>query len=256
VTDVSMASVEQMAYGEFLAALPDPTAFYAVTMEPLESVGALELNPVVAFSMIDRMLGGTGRGVNLSRALTEIEQNVVDGIVKLILENLADTWRTIHEVHFRISGRETRPQMLQVAAPNETVHVLAFDVRLVDARGLLNLCVPAPAIQAIGDTFVHTWFRSRHTPTPAHRMTLARVLARVNIPVAAQLETAVRARELLELRVGDVLSVGKPVSHPIVVRLGRTPKFTGRQVPHDSRAAVPLADGSGSAGRSPLPEDM
>ena len=43
--------------------------------------------------MIDRMLGGTGRGVAVNRALTEIEQNVVDAVVKLLLENLTETWR-------------------------------------------------------------------------------------------------------------------------------------------------------------------
>jgi flagellar motor switch protein FliM len=43
---------------------------------------------------------------------------------------------------FKISGRETRPQMLQVAAPNEVVVLLGFDIRVGDARGMLNLCIP------------------------------------------------------------------------------------------------------------------
>ncbi len=71
-------------------------------MRPLDGVGALELNPAVAFTMIDRMLGGSGRGVGVNRALTEIEQNVIDSVVKLLLENLTDTWRGIVDVHFRI----------------------------------------------------------------------------------------------------------------------------------------------------------
>ncbi|MDO8834253.1 MAG: hypothetical protein Q7V01_01600, partial [Vicinamibacterales bacterium] len=87
VTDMSIVSVEQLTYSEFLMSLPDPTAFYALGMSPLDGVGALELNPAVAFMMIDRILGGSGKGVQLTRALTEIEQNVVDGIIKLILEN-------------------------------------------------------------------------------------------------------------------------------------------------------------------------
>ena len=81
VTEVSIISVEQFTYSEFLMSLSDPTAFYAVSMRPLEGVAALELNPAVAFTMIDRMLGGSGRGVMVNRALTEIEQNVTDGLV-------------------------------------------------------------------------------------------------------------------------------------------------------------------------------
>lgn len=77
-TDVNVVSVEQFTYSEFLMSLPDPTAFYALSLQPIDGLGALELNPSIAFAMIDRMLGGTGRPPSLSRALTEIEQNVVD----------------------------------------------------------------------------------------------------------------------------------------------------------------------------------
>ena len=63
VTDVNVTSVEQFTYSEFLMSLPDPTAFYAISLTPIEGLGALELNPSVAFSMIDRMLGGSGKGM-------------------------------------------------------------------------------------------------------------------------------------------------------------------------------------------------
>ena len=58
--ELSVVSVEQFSYAEFLMALPDPTAFYAIAMPPADALGAVELNPAVAFAMIDRILGGTG----------------------------------------------------------------------------------------------------------------------------------------------------------------------------------------------------
>ena len=67
VTDVTITSVEQFTYAEFLMSLPDPTAFYALSMAPLDGLAALELNPNVAFSMIDRMLGGIGTRDERSR---------------------------------------------------------------------------------------------------------------------------------------------------------------------------------------------
>src|SRR5688572_31560211 len=85
MTNVSILSVEQFTYAEFLMSLPDPTAFYAIAMPPLDGVGALEVNPSIAFAMVDRMLGGTGESSAPNRALTEIEQNVMDSVVKLVL---------------------------------------------------------------------------------------------------------------------------------------------------------------------------
>ena len=105
--------------------LPDPTAFYAVSMRPLDGLGGARAEP--GGRLHDdrphaRRLRPRRHASN--RALTEIEQNVIDAVVKLLLENLTETWRGIVDVQFRISGRETRPQMLQVAAPNEVVLLL------------------------------------------------------------------------------------------------------------------------------------
>ena len=58
MTELSIVPVEQFAYSEFLMSLADPTAHYAIAMPPLDGLGALELNPTMAFTIVDRMLGG------------------------------------------------------------------------------------------------------------------------------------------------------------------------------------------------------
>src|SRR5580765_398911 len=152
--ELSVVSVEQFSYSEFLMALPDPTAFYAIGMEPADALGAIELNPGVAFAMIDRILGGSGESGAPQRALTEIEQNVVDAVVKLLLEHLQETWKTVTDIHFHIHARETRPQMLPVASWNEVVILVTFDLKVGEARGLLNIRVPASVIESSGPSFV------------------------------------------------------------------------------------------------------
>jgi flagellar motor switch protein FliM len=238
VTEVSILSVEQFTYSEFLMSLPDPTAFYAVSMRPLDGLAALELNPSVAFTMIDRMLGGSGRSVIGNRALTEIEQNVTDAVVKLMLENLTETWRGIVDVHFRITGRETRPQMLQVAAPNEVVVLLGFEIKIGDTRGVLNFCIPAAAIESVGGSFARSWHRTRREPTPQERGWLFANLLRIKLPVAADVDTTLAAGDLMRLRVGDVLSLGHQASGAIDLRVQGRTKFTGRPCLSDKGAAM------------------
>ena len=208
VTEVGIVSVEQFTYAEFLMALPDPTAYYAMSLQPMDGVAALELNPSIAFTMIDRMLGGSGRRVSADRALTEIEQTVVDAVVKLILERLSETWAAIVPVRFQIKARETRPQMLQVAAPNEAMILLVFDIKIGGTGGMLHLCIPTSMIEASGATFSHDWYRTRREPTEAERISLIDNLARVPLPLTALLRTSLTGRELLELREGDVISLG------------------------------------------------
>ncbi len=240
VTEVSIVSVEQFAYSEFLMSLPEQTAFYAVSIEPLGGLAAIELNPGVAFTLVDRLLGGTGQTPPLNRALTEIEQNVVDSVVKLLLDSLADVWRAVTEVQFRIHGRETRPQMLQVLGPNEIVILLGFDMKVGDTRGMLNLCIPASAIEEVGDKFVQGSQRTRREPSAEEAAWLASNLGRVPLTVTAQIGTTIAAGDLMRLRPGDVLTLGRGSATPIDVYVGRLNRFAGRLTQNGQSVQVRL----------------
>jgi flagellar motor switch protein FliM len=239
-TEVSVASVEQFTYSEVLMSLPDPTAFYALSMNPIDGLSALELNPAVAFTMIDRMLGGRGHSTASERALTEIEHNVIDGVIKLTLDNLSEVWRSITDIHFKIQARETRPQMLQVAAPNEAVILMGFDVRIAETRGMLNLCLPATLIEAVGARFAQGWHRMRREPTPAEQKRLYENLSRVPLPVTAVIETQIPAKDLFELRPGDVISLGRGLRESVDVLVGGSPKYHGRLMRLDQGLGVAI----------------
>lgn len=238
ITEFSVVSVEQFSYSEFLMSLADPTAFYALAIPPFDELGAIEINPAVAFAMIDRMLGGVGKAATPNRALTEIEQNVVDSVVKLLLDALTETWRPIVDLAFGIRGRETRPQMLQVAAPNETVLMVTFDMRIGESRGMANLCLPVSIVETSGSHFAQAWHRVRREPTAVERGWVQENLSRVPIALDAMLESHLSARELLALAPGDVLSLGVGAHKPIDLLVGNTVKFKGRLAIDHGRVGV------------------
>jgi flagellar motor switch protein FliM len=245
VTEVSIVSVEQFAYSEFVMSLPEQTAFYAVSMDPLEGLAAVELSPAVAFTLVDRMLGGTGKTPSLTRGLTEIEQNVIDSVVKLLLDSLCDAWRGVADVQFKIHARETRPQMLQVQGPNEIVILMGFDMRVGDTRGMLNFCIPAAAIEAIGDKFVQGSQRTRRQPTAEETSWLTTNLGRVPIQVSAELGTTIAAGDLMQLKKGDVIALGKSTASPIDVRVGKLSRFAGRLIQSGPHVQVRLEPRAG-----------
>lgn len=251
MTEVSLVSVEQFAYSEFLMSLSDPTAFYAVSMAPYDDLGGLEINPAVAFAMIERMLGGEGKNAAVDRALTDIEQNVVDSVVKILLESLTETWRpVVGELSFGIRARETRPQMLQVASPNDTVVMLVFDMRIGESQGMLNLCLPASVVEKTDTHFAGALDRHRREPTGKERAWLYENLARVPMPISAVLESHCTTRELVAMRSGDIITLGVPAARPIDLRVGKTLKFRGQPAVMGGRAALAVAhrcDGAGTA---------
>lgn len=239
-TELSIVSVEQFAYSEFLLALPDPTVFYALAMPPFDGLGALELNPGVAFAMIDRILGGSGESGAPQRALTEIEQNVVDAVVKLLLEHLTEAWKSVTDIRFQIHARETRPQMLPVVSWNETIILMTFDLKVGEARGLLNICVPASLVESSGANFAQSWQQARRERTSVEERWLTDSLGQALLAVTAEVETTLRTRELLQLAPGQILGLGVPVDAGVHIKVGDIIKFTGRLALTGGRAAVQI----------------
>ena len=250
MTELSLVSVQQIAYSEFLTALPDPTAYYALSIAPFEELGGLEINPAVAFALVERMLGGSGQPTEVTRALTDIEQNVIDSVVKILLDSLSETWRPIVDLAFGIRGRETRPQMLQVASPNDTVLMLVFDMRVGEVQGLLNFCLPASIVEKTDTHFAAAWDRHKRDLTPKERGWLIENLGRVRMPFSAVLGSRCSAGDLVALQAGDIVSLDVPLHQPVDARVGDTVKFRGRLTALSGRTHVQIehrCDGAGAA---------
>src|SRR5947207_2886065 len=84
VVEVTLEDIVQTSYSEFLNNVSDPTCYVAISAKPLDGLAALELGPNLAFSLIDRLLGGAGKPISTPRPMTEIEQKVIAGVLKIL----------------------------------------------------------------------------------------------------------------------------------------------------------------------------
>lgn len=239
ISEVTLISVEQQAYVEYLYGLPDPTAIFTLTMHPLQGVSVLELNPSLAFPVIDRLLGGKGAPLQDPRACTEIEQKILESFLKVVIDDLREAWKPMVELEMQIVGRETRPQLLQIVAPNEVVLAIVFHVQVGDARGMMSLCIPALILEPIIQKFNQSFYsRSREVP-PSQTHSLLDVLSTVPFPVAAELHGTTAAMEdLMSLAPGDVLRLDHPVDRPVELSVGGLVKFHGELAAHNGRTAA------------------
>ncbi|MFN7927448.1 MAG: flagellar motor switch protein FliM [Blastocatellia bacterium] len=243
MSSVTLMSVEQQAYAEYLQGLTDPTAIFTVSMHPLPGVAAIEMGAAVAFPVIDRLLGGSGQELEYPRAVTEIEQRILEGFLKVITDDLRATWKPLVELDLQILGRETRPQMLQIVAPNEAVLTVVFQVQIAEARGNMSLCFPAitlePILQILNQS---VYSRSREVPS-AQTRTLLDALSGVRFPVSAELRgTKTAMDDLLNLSPGDVLRLDHRVDQPIEVSVGGVVKYHADLVAQERRTVVNITE--------------
>jgi flagellar motor switch protein FliM len=184
------------------------------------------------------MLGGAGNPMPVNRPLTEIEQNVMDDAVRRLLEGFTEAWRPVTALTFRIRARETRPQMLQVAAPNEIVVSIVFDVKVGDVRGLIQLCIPTSVVETAGTYFARAWQRQRRELTATERQWLDENIGRVPVPLVPLIRTRLKASAVLALRPGEVIALPLAADQALDLFAGGVRKFTGRLASDNGRLMV------------------
>ncbi|ADU66095.1 flagellar motor switch protein FliM [Desulfurispirillum indicum] len=230
ITDMNLISVDQMTYGEFLMSLPNPTSFNIISMLPLDGNAVLEVNPSLVFPIIDKLLGGQGEPIDEVREITDIEQNVIGGVLAIALRELAEVWQPIINIRFKIELRETSPHVIQIVSQNEVVILLVFEIKVGDVSGMMNICIPAivlePIMQKIDSQDWLIGAKKMHATANVQQITSIVSKSRTNLQAVLG-ESTMTLREILDLEIGDILTLSTKVRDPMVLQVGDMKKYYG-----------------------------
>jgi flagellar motor switch protein FliM len=245
IIEVNLVSVDQISYAEFLKLLSDPTLFCAIEMKPLHGNIAMEMSPSLVFPMIDMLLGGPGNAPPENRTLTEIEMNIVEGIINIALGDLQEAWRPVMELTPSLAGTETKPQMLQIVAPGEAIVAVIFEVRLGENTGMLNFCIPSVTLKMNRTKFD----QQPHPRGPASGLDDAERIHQLIRGASLRLtgaihESSLLVEDLLNLAVGDIVQLSRRVTDPVILSVAGIPKYSGRITVHQGKKAFEITQKS------------
>lgn len=84
---ISVSSVDQVPYEEFIRSIPNMTILNLFDVHPMEGRIMMEVNPTIAYTMMDRVMGGIGISHNKVDSLTEIETKIISNLFENALGN-------------------------------------------------------------------------------------------------------------------------------------------------------------------------
>ncbi len=226
---VNLVSVEQLSFAEFSQCLASPTCLVSLAMKPYEGNAVLEINSSLAFPILEKLLGGSGKAsAKIAREVTEIEQVVLDGLYRIILNDLQQAWLSIAPIEFTIEGRETELQLLQIMAPNESVVAIGLEVRFAECSGVINIGMPSIVIKMLRQKFDQQWSVRRSQSTLDEQGRMLRILQPSLFQLDARLQgPTVQIDDLLRLTIGDVLTFDYPVDRPVDFLVNGKLKYRG-----------------------------
>ncbi|MEQ1886069.1 MAG: FliM/FliN family flagellar motor switch protein, partial [Bryobacteraceae bacterium] len=219
-----------------------PTSLIALGLKPYDGTALLEINPALVFPILERLLGGTGRGTaKITREVTEIEQSILEGLLRIILNDLRTAWAPVTAIQFSIEAHETEPQLLQFLAPNEAVVAISMEIRIGETAGMMNIGIPSIVVKMLRQRFDQQWtVRKTHATEDEHARVL-RLIRPSTIHTDARLQgTTIEVSDLLALSEGDVLALDYPVGRPIDLVINGKLKYRGEIVVTGRKRALQI----------------
>lgn len=213
-TRAQLTTVEEMTLGSFLGQLTEPTLVVVTDLTPLEYPVSLTLSLAPTLIALDRLCGGPGFADERRQTITKIEQSILNPLIRLLVQSLADAWSTIISVQPAIVSVSPPGATVRLGQDHEAAAVFTMELSVGGTSGTLSVGLPFLTIQAIADQ-LHSkiWdVRSKGPRVVHHQDQITNLLLDVPSEVSVLLGSAdVPASELLNLREGDVIQLGTPI---------------------------------------------
>ncbi|HUB02746.1 MAG TPA: FliM/FliN family flagellar motor switch protein [Terriglobales bacterium] len=218
--DCSLVSAEHLTYREFLQRVPQKTYLASCDLAPYGAIAILQLDLEIAFPLIDVLLGGEGKSSELARELSEIEEQVIEAIMRTICRDLQASWQAIH-LEFNFGSCQNVSQAHRLMPPEEKNLCLSFEIKMSDTRGTLNLAVPALVSNALlRKISADISYQRPRSPVEARNQIRKRLL---DCPFVVELSLpnlVVAIEDLSKLAAGDTLSFPRAANTPATLETG------------------------------------
>jgi len=215
VFEVNLVSVEQLTFREFLQRIPDLAYLATFHMKPMGAIAAIDLEPSLVFPIIDLLLGGVGRMSEQERDITEIEEGIMEGVVRILCTELQTAWSSLGSI-FEFDERLRPAQLQRLMPPGDKTLCLSFEIHMPESHGVMNVAFPAVAANALLRRLdLDGGYSRRQGPSTARERMIKHAL---EFPFEFSLgmpPQKLPIRKLVDLEPGSIVSFSHPTETPI-----------------------------------------
>ncbi|MBF0480456.1 MAG: flagellar motor switch protein FliM [Desulfovibrionaceae bacterium] len=227
--DVNPISIDMSKFGDFMRSLPVPTSINIFKLDPLRGNAILVVDSRLVFALVENFFGGAGSQPKIEgRDFTPIEQAIISRVVRIILANMEDAWRPVHEVHIELVRSEINPQFAAIVPPSDVVVVVTFEVELENAIGSMIACLPYATIEPIRSKLYASFQSERLEVDHAWIARFKERLLETPVEMIIRLgQSKITGRQLMTLKPGDILLLDTDVDDQLPAEVQGVLKYWG-----------------------------
>lgn len=224
---VEVMNSEAVIYSEFMNALSNPVLLGVVNFSPLKGNIIIEWAPQLGFAIVDRMLGGAGTTLDITREFSEIELAIIERIFANCVNLLREPWKNVLSIEPRLERIETNTQFAQFISPSEMIAIVSINIKIGDVEGLMTVCLPYITLEPIMDKLnTRFWFSTLSDKDPSYEIALESMLKKTAIPVVTELgRSIISVNDFVNLQKGDIIRLNTKIDDELDVYVGNIKKF-------------------------------
>ena len=228
--ETTLVSIEQLAYSEFLERIPEITYMMCFRVDQMSAGAAMQIDHSLVFPLVDILLGGIGQCDVLTREVSEIEEQIMEGVAKIICRELESAWTPLG-TKLDLDGRQPPAQMQRFLAPTEKTLCLSFEVKLAEKTGTLNLIFPVSISNTLLRKLSANWSFGRSRPATLNADQMAAKILDCPFPIELGM-TSIRLpiNILAALVPQQVCNLGIPVLKPASLIIAGREAFAANPV--------------------------
>ncbi|MBW2186085.1 MAG: FliM/FliN family flagellar motor switch protein [Deltaproteobacteria bacterium] len=237
-------NIGSMDYESLINECSNHQLYGIITLDPLKKNGLLIFDANIAFAQVEIMLGGGGpeQGVvTPNRGMTSIEINIVKEVVSEGCQELNKAFSAIEPLASELVRVEANPRLVTIVPGDTEIMVASFKVKIDDTVGLMRLAIPYSSLDPIREKLKsELGAASSGSQWGGY---FADEVQEMDVAVSAQLaQIQLDVRDILDLRVGDILPLGCPPDSPVTLQVEGHSKFTGLIGLRDGKKALRIID--------------
>jgi flagellar motor switch protein FliM len=227
---LALAGTQLLPYQRMTESWPDPAHLTLFKTEPLRGVSILQIPAPLGLCIVVRLMGGSGRPAPGRLEMGAIENALLEQVAQITTAEWCGHAAPLQQLKAVLLGHESNARFLQTAPPQAAMLVLALDATLGDCREQIQIGFPFATLEPLLRRLsAEAEAPSLAQPEPPAPCAWNPCFDEVPIAVTGAWHGwEVPARQVLQLKVGDVLRLDPASAGQIEVRLDGNTKFRGR----------------------------
>ncbi|PWC38018.1 flagellar motor switch protein FliM [Azospirillum sp. TSO35-2] len=241
--EASLSKIEWLRYSEFQDTIELPALIGVARAEQWDNQLLVSIDSALIYCMMDVLLGGRRArpGRIDGRAYTSIERKMTERMMKVVLQDLGQSFDPLAQVDFVFDRLEVNPQFATITRSTNAIIRVRIEVEVERRTGHIDIVIPYSTLEPIRGKLVQMFMGEKFGHDTVWESHLKNELMRSKLELVAVLaETKVPLGEVLAWQKGQSLKLRINPDSTVLVFSKTIPLFAGHMGQRNDNIAVKI----------------